>query len=281
MSVDVILPAGGRISGPFAEEAGTDIKALIRFDGRTLLEIAVESAREAGVVNRIVVIGPEEVREKAASVADSVLAEAESGPANIFNGFRWLGEQPNPAEQVLILTTDLPFVLPHSVSSFLASYPADVDICLPLFNRQEFEDRFPNLLNTYVRLRDGEWTIGCAFLVRRHALEQNRGHIDRLFAARKSVAGMVRLIGPLMIARFLTRSLRVKHLEARCAQMTGCTAAAVTGCDPALAFDIDDIRDYHYALDGYLRTDPSDPSDQSDPTRTPNSQHPTTRPAAR
>jgi len=273
--VDVILPAGGRIEGPLAEEAETDVKALIRFDGRSLLETAAESAKATGVVNRTVVIGPQSIRRIGDNCADAVLPEAESGPANIFNGFRWLGEQPGAAEHVLILTTDLPFLLPHSVSQFLESCPPNADICLPLFSRQEFESRFPGSQNTYVKLRDGQWTAGCAYLLRRHALEQNRGHIDRLFEARKSAFAMARLLGPFFIARYVTKTLRVPHLESHCAKMTGCTAAAIRGCDPALAFDIDDLQDYHYALSTYssLTTDHRPPTTDDRSHFTRNTQH--------
>ncbi len=278
MRVDVILPAGGRIEGTLAEEAGTDVKALIQLEGRSFLEIAANSAQATGVVNRTVVIGPESIRAIGEKCADAVLPEAESGPANIFNGFRWLGEQPGAAEHVLILTTDLPFLLPQSVSRFLESCPPDRDICLPLFSRQEFESHFPGSQNTYVKLRDGQWTAGCAYLLRRHALEQNRNHIDQLFAARKSAFGMARLLGPFFIARYLTKSLRVPHIESHCAKMTGCTAAAIRTCDPALAFDIDDLPDYRYAQTVFkFRSDTSDTSDTSDRSKRPAPNDPSTQ----
>jgi hypothetical protein len=254
--VDVILPAGGRIEGDFAREAGAEVKALIPLGRRTLLDTVLEAVRATGYVNRAVVVGPDAVQKHADSSADAFLPERGSGPENIFHGFEWLGKQTDAADHVLILTTDLPFILPDSVSGFLNRCPPDSDICLPLFEKSDFECRFQGSQNTYVKLRDGEWTVGGAYRLRRQALEKNREHIDRLFHARKSAAKMAKLLGPLFIARYLTRTLRVPHLECHCARLTGCAAAAVKGCDPALAFDIDDIHDYRYAVNLSQANDP-------------------------
>jgi len=251
MSIDAILPAGGRISGDFARETGTEIKALIALCGRTLLERTLATLRATGRVGRIVVIGPREVVEHPCPhAADAALMEAGSGPANIVRGMEWLwnasgGRYP---ERILIITTDLPFLTAQAVTGFLDACPADVDVCLPLTRRREFEAGFPGLTIEYVRLRDGQWTMGCAFLVSPTAIANNRAMIERAFAGRKSQIAMVRLLGPLFIVRFLARRLTVADIERRGLQLLGCTGAGIRGCAPELALDIDQPQDYHYAL---------------------------------
>lgn len=260
--IDAILPAAGRIAGAFAEEAGAEVKALIHLRDRTLLEQALDSAMGAGI-RKVVAIGPRELAERSgiATEEDSrsglstinhncpVLPEAESGPANIMRGMRWLQEQAEgpPPERVLILTTDLPFVIADAVRGFLEACPPEADLCLPVIARADFEARFPGSRNTYVRMKDGEWTMGCAFLVNPRALIASQSQIERVFAARKSQLAMARLLGPFFIARFLTRTLTVRHVEARCRAIVGCSGAAVMGCDPALAYDIDELEELRYA----------------------------------
>src|SRR5207244_12927664 len=95
-----------------------------------------------------------------------------------------------------------------------------------------FDERFPGTTSEFVRLRDGEWTMGCAFLVNPAAAVAHRIHIERVFDARKSQLAMARLLGPLFIARFVTRRLEIAHIEARCSQILGCAGAAVPDCDP-------------------------------------------------
>jgi GTP:adenosylcobinamide-phosphate guanylyltransferase len=248
--IDVILPAGGRISGEFAAEAGAEVKALIEVGGRTVLQRTLDALRATGQVRRAIVIGPHEIADHAcAKSADAVLPEGgDSGPANILRGIEWLSDTDGSrAGRVLIVTTDLPFLTPEAISTFIDSCPPDIDLCLPLVSKKAFEKRFPGSDNQYVKLADGSWTLGCGFLVNPEAIESNRDQIERVFAARKSQIGMARLLGLGFIIRFLTGRLSVSHIEKRCTHMLGCSGKAIPGSCPELAFDLDNIGEYRYA----------------------------------
>jgi GTP:adenosylcobinamide-phosphate guanylyltransferase len=258
MKVDAILPAGGRIAGEFAKEAGAEIKALIALDGRTVLERTLETLRATGRVERAVVIGPEELNgHPAARAADAVLPEGASGIDNLFHGIEWLRTHNGGqhAERVLVVTTDLPFLTPEAICGFLDACPPHAAVCLPVIRREEFEARFPDSRSDFVRLRDGEWTMGCAFLVDPAKLTENRCCLERVFQARKSQIGMLRLLGLPFILRWLTKRLTVDHVEARCAQILRCMGAAVRGGAPELAFDIDLPEEYRFTLKELGRND--------------------------
>ncbi len=251
MIVDAVLPAAGRISGDFAAEAGAGVKALIEIGGCTVLERTLSTLRASGRVGRIVVIGPDEVSGHPASQsADAVLSEGgDSGPANIVRGIEWLREANGGvrADKVLVVTTDLPFLTPDCIGSYLDACPSGVDVCAPLVDRPSYEACFPTSEIVYVNLRDGQWTMGCAFLVDPKAVIANRATIEQVFRARKSQMKMARLLGLGFIARFVTGKLDVGHIESRCRQILGCSACAVRGSAPELAFDIDGIEDYRWA----------------------------------
>ncbi|MBW3624917.1 MAG: nucleotidyltransferase family protein [Armatimonadetes bacterium] len=248
--VDVILPASGRIGGEFAREAGVTVKALIEFGGETMLGRTVDLLRETGRADRIVVIGPGDLaRHPAVRGADAVLPEADSGPANILRGLQWLHEAHGERfpERVLILTTDLPFLTGPAVTGFLDACPNEVEVGVPIIEREAFRARFPKTGNAYVRLREGHWTLGCAFLVNPEILVARQGHIQRAFDARKSRLSMARLLGLGFLLRYLTRRLTVGQIENKCQEVLGCTGGAVYGCAPELAFDIDLPEEYRYA----------------------------------
>jgi GTP:adenosylcobinamide-phosphate guanylyltransferase len=250
--VDAILPAGGRIAGAFAAEAGAEVKALISFGGQTMLERTLLALRDAGCVGRMVVVGPDEVAaHPAARAADAVLTEGNSGPENIFRGLDWLYQSNGGrhAERVLIVTTDLPFLTPQMITDFLNACPREADICIPIIRREDCEARFPHAPGTYVGLRDGAWTMGCAFLVNPQAIANNRAYLERIFDARKSQLAMARLLGITFIIRLLTRQLTIAHVEERCQQMLHCKGVAVHGCAPELAFDVDQQEEYHYVVE--------------------------------
>lgn len=245
MKIDAVLPAGGRIEGG---RAGMEVKALLPIGGVPLLTRTLLALRATGRAGRIAVIGPPEVAPHAASLADVVLPESDSGAANILRGLDWVqAMNGGAAARLLVLTTDLPFLTPEAIGGFLEACPPDRDICVPVLERKALRARFPRYGGRTVPLRDGAWAIGCAFLVDPEAVTRNQQLIERVFAARRSQLGMARLLGPLFILRFLTRRLTLPEIEAKCLEMLGCTGAAVRGCAPELGFDIDYPADYAYA----------------------------------
>ena len=276
---DVILPAGGRITGEFAQMAGVDIKALIAFEGKTILRRTIETLRKTGRIRRIVVIGPPAALDEARIAgADGLLTEGASGPDNILAGLKWVEQTTAQAEdstpsaerdgtpsaakeagskRVLIVTTDLPFLTAPTLTAFLDACPPDADVALPVMTQQAFEARFPGTQNEYVRLADGHFTMGCAFVLNPETLLRNEGHLRALFDARKSQWQMVRLIGIGTGLRFAAGRLSVAHLEARASRIARCKGRAILGMPPELAYDIDLPAEYLYAREHAALTVPT------------------------
>jgi CTP:molybdopterin cytidylyltransferase MocA len=255
--IDVVLPAGGRIDGPFAREAGTEAKALLRLNGRTLLARTLDALRGVERVRRIVVVGPEAALEASAGVADFALPEAETGPANVLKGLERLGEANGGRlpDRALILATDLPFLSAGILDGFLNACPPEAAFCVPLIRREAFDATFPETPSAFVRLREGEWTLGCAFLVDPSRLAERRAVMERAFAARKSQLAMARLLGLPFLARFVTRRLTIPLIERRCEEILGCSGRGIADGPPELAYDIDLPEDYHYAVSWAARNE--------------------------
>jgi len=251
VKVDAVLPAGGRVPTGFAREAGAEIKALIPFGRRTILERVLRALRDTDRIRRIVLIGPDELRRHdAARAADAALPEVESGIDNIYRGLERLKElnRGQYTDRVLIMTTDLPFAAPGGIVGFLDACPSESDICLPLISRMEFQERFPGAPNFFVHLRDGDWTIGCTFLVNPETLARSRPTVEDAFAARKNPIAMARLLGLMFVLRYVAGGLTIAQIERRCLEITGCTGTGVRGCAPELSFDIDRLDEFRYAI---------------------------------
>ncbi len=244
---DVILPAGGRVSPDLAAEAGTDVKAMIRFGEETILARTIRILMESGLARRVVAIGAEAVQAEAEKSGAHALPEASTGPENILNGLKWLRSQPEPPRRVLVVTTDLPFLTADLMRRFVDLCPKDRAITVPLIARAEWDARFPDATAMFVTLGDGQWTTGCAYLLDAEALERSMPQIEKVFAQRKSKIGMVKLLGPVFAYRYLTKTLTVPQIEAKIQAMLGCSGAAVRGAPPELAYDIDDLEDYAFA----------------------------------
>src|SRR5580704_10156056 len=137
--LDAILPAGGRLDAELAAKVGTDVKALIEIDGKPLLEHVFDAIQSSGTVRRTVLIGGEQVRKTYGGRATLVLDEADSGPANMYNGLEALMAQPDPPHRILLATTDLAYVRGEHVKRLIDMSPADKQIVVPAVRRADFE----------------------------------------------------------------------------------------------------------------------------------------------
>jgi GTP:adenosylcobinamide-phosphate guanylyltransferase len=247
---DAILPAGGTVDADLGQRVGTGSKALIEFNARTILDRTFDALEASGRVERTVLIGTDEVLASApAKRASRTLKAERSAPGNILMGLKSLLADANPPQKVLIVTTDLPFLTGKIITDFLDKCPTDRDICVPLVTRTEYTARFPGATATFVPLRDNTWTTGCAYVMDVQAFQAALPHLERLFINRKNKVGMVRQLGLRFLIKFLFKTLTVPDVEAKIESMLGCSGAAILHSPPELAYDIDDLEDFNYAME--------------------------------
>lgn len=250
---DVILPAGGTLDDHFARVALTPVKALIRVGDNLLILRALEALRLSGRAGRVVVVGGEDVRRAIEDRVDAVVPAGPSLPDNILAGLKALLTMENPPERLLIVTTDLPYIDAKVLGEWLDLCPPGADFCGALVDEAAYVDRFPGSSSTWAKLRDGNFTLGGVFLVRTAALRKAMPQIERAVANRKSIRGMAGLLGTGFLLKVMTRRITVAECEAKVeeilgADVKGVKVSAVPGAPAELAFDIDDISDYEYAL---------------------------------
>jgi len=255
--VDALLPAGGRITGEFRQRAGVELKALIKFQDVSILERTIKALRGVDRVGKIVVVGPRAAHAEAINCVAAVdaLDEADTGSANVLLGLEWLQSQQNRADHVLVAATDMPFITPASVDGFLNQCPIDKDICVPVVERIPFERIYPGLVRTDTHLADGYFRVGGLYLLDPATLLRNRAHLEEQFAARKSNLKMARMAGFSTIVRYITRRLSTEDIVRRACEILKCTGAVVKDASPELAFDIDLLDEYEYALNRFASGD--------------------------
>ena len=179
---------------------------------------------------------------------DAIVPAGPSLPNNILLGVKELLAMEDPPERLLIVTTDLPFVTDKSLAAFLDLCPPDADFCGALVSAESYLDRFPGSNSTWAKLKDGRFTLGGVYLARTEALRKAMPEIERVIAVRKSVTGMAPLLGPGFLMKLMTRGLTVAAIEAKVGEILNMKVVAVRDSPAELAFDIDEIDDYQYAL---------------------------------
>lgn len=236
-----VITAGGRITGDYAREAGTTVKALVRVRGVTMLERVIDALRDVGAT-RIAVVGGEEVRAACSDRVEYVVDEARTGAENLVLALRaW----PDDSDPLVYATSDMPYVDADAVGAFLSRVPQG-HVALPLAEFEDFDARFPGAPPCGITLA-GECVVnGDVFYVPGGLAAKVETIASRFFDARKNPWHMARLVSPRILVRFLFRRLGIGHIEAHAHRVLGIPAQAVRQCPPELAFDADTIDDYRY-----------------------------------
>ena len=195
-------------------------------------------------------VGTTEVlAHKDAALASDLVEAGNSLTENIFRGLDYLTKAGNVTERLLVVPTDVPFINGSTVTRYLDMAPTDKDILVPLIQRHEFEAMFPGSSSTFVTLKGGSYTLGGMFVMSPTALQKSWHHIERVVEQRKSKLGMAKLLGPVFVAKWLSKQMTLADVENKIRSMLQISGSAVLGVPAELAYDIDDQEDYDYAIE--------------------------------
>lgn len=242
----VVVPAGGKIEGRYAKEAGTSFRCNVPIGASKtpVLQRVVSALRGVAELSIITVAAPAE----AGQTADGVniwRPAGSSGPESIRNALN----ESDLGQPILICMSDLPFLTSMAVRDFVNRADPTADITLGLVRASDYDTSYPKSpRSVYLSLHEvGPVTLAGLFLASKESLDRLEPWTNRTFDARKSLLGSAGLLGPGTVIELLFRRLRLKSLVDRGHLLTGLTFDVITGVAPELAFDIDTIEDYEYA----------------------------------
>jgi CTP:molybdopterin cytidylyltransferase MocA len=240
--VKAVITAGGRVDEEFARVLGTPVKALAPFRDATFLQIAIDALVAVGIES-IAVVGGEEVHRACAGRKVRIVDESAEGAENLRRALNaWDAQSP-----LLYLTSDMPFLTANALRDFLERVPTQT-LALPLTGYDAFALRFPGAPPFGVTLAGEKVVNGGAFVIPAGAQRAIERFAMSFFDARKSVWRMARLTGPLLLLQFALRSLSVSRIEAQARRLLGVAALAVREAPPELAYDVDTLTEYRYAI---------------------------------
>ena len=245
MSVDVVVLAGGRNGADMRAATGVENRALMPLGDGTMLDYVTAALRRAASVRDIYVVG---------EVPTGTGYHTVSGGAtlldNLMAGLREAGSGAG-GEQVLISTSDIPFLTPEAVEDFLVSATqSGADICCSYVPVEMCYARFPDMKRTAVKMREGQMTLGNLMLINPQFLIANQVLIARAYDARKSPIQVARMLGAgllirLLLAQLLTPSLlTIGALENGVGRLLGgARAAGIRSEYPEIGTDVDKPAD--------------------------------------
>lgn len=240
--MDCVVIAGGMPSpeDPMYAYTQGKPKALLDFGGRTMLERVLDGLQGAPSIKNIVVVGLGSDLGMTFQRPVHHLPDQGSLVANTIAGVAWLREQ-NPDTGVIITcSADIPLITLEMIEAVIAlCQPLDAMYYYTYVTRPTMEKRFPGSNRTFVKLKGAEIAGGDLGLLHPSTIDDNQELFEALANARKHAWKIAKVVGFMMLFKFLFRRLGLKDLEKEATRILGGEALVVELPYAELAMDAD------------------------------------------
>jgi molybdopterin-guanine dinucleotide biosynthesis protein A len=246
VQVDAVVLAGGLNSDSLRASCGYEKEALITIGNRPMVEYVVNALKHTPQVGRIVVAGH---RDDLTSIfgSDPSLIISDSGPSSVATlqkGLETLqAKTPDHSQtqrMVIVTTGDIPMITPEAIDDFLhLCQKRKGDLYYPVVTRENSECKYPGVIRTYVRLREGQFTGGNLILVDPAIVAQCSAMADRIVQRRKNPLALCKLLGWRFVMKFLFRTLNLAEVEDKVSNMMGIKGVAVISSYAEVGVDVD------------------------------------------
>jgi GTP:adenosylcobinamide-phosphate guanylyltransferase len=255
--MDVLMIAGGAPTedAPLYPFSKGRAKALIDVAGKPMGQWVLDALSGAKTVERVVIVGPEELRSLHCSKQTHFLQDLGDLFTNALAGARHIQELNPSAGHILVTGSDIPAITSEMVDWRVEqALKADRDLSYLIIERQVMESKFPTSNRSYVRLKDVEVCGGDMHTVRLSMVDREEVYTP-LIAARKSPLKQAAIIGFDTLLLVLLRRATLKRAEEIVSKRLGLAGHVELSPFPELGMDIDkphqlEILRQHMAVPG-------------------------------
>lgn len=238
--VNAIILAGDSKGFPVKDVAN---KALIKIKGRFMVEYIIESLRHAKFVDKIIVVGSEELRHAVGDIVTAVIECEDSIIKNTKLGIDFFGEN----EHIIICTCDIPLVSSEAIDDFIKQCTdKNADIGYPIIEKSLNDRKYPDVKRTYVKMKDGIYTGGNIIYVNPVVIKSCYSIAEELVENRKNAIKMGRTLGIWTLIRLCLGILKIQSVEKRANKILGVNARAIETLYPEIGNDVDKIEDVDF-----------------------------------
>ncbi|MGC8843321.1 MAG: NTP transferase domain-containing protein [bacterium] len=244
MFMEAIVLAGGK-----------EKKALKLLEGKPILSYVLDAFLSSRYIDKIFVVGdglPLPESEKIVSIPE--------GKDFIDNLLR--GMERCQGEYVLVSSADLPFLTPTTIDKFIEkALPLKADFAYPTVSKEVFQRKAPDIDKTFVVLKEGKFAGGNVVLLNREFVLKKRDVIEKAYEVRKSPLKIAFFLGFEFFIRFLLQqvgipALTLSQVERLMSRALKGKIRSVLVDFPHLSADIDDEKDFQWALERLKNTPP-------------------------
>jgi GTP:adenosylcobinamide-phosphate guanylyltransferase len=246
VSCTAVVLAGSRPGrDAFAEQYGTDLKALIPVAGEPMVRRPVNALLASDTVAQVIVLtqAPERiaevlpndpriaVRKSLGTIAETMLAMCNDQHT------RW---------PLLVTTADHALLDAAMVDEFCAA-AAGTDLAVGVVERRVLMDRFPDAQRTWLKFRGGAFTGANLFWLGSPEAARVITMWRSVEQDRKKGWRLVALLGPAVLFGTLLRLLTIDDVLARLGRKLGLQIKAVKLSNPLAGIDVDKAADHMLA----------------------------------
>lgn len=218
-------------------------KALLPIQGKPMLQYILQALRGSDFIDGIAIIGDVELLKEHIQVdedRDAFLQGEEKMIDNVVRGLDYFMDQ----DRILLITSDIPFIHSEAIDHFIqASLESGGDLCYPIISKETQLQSFPEMVRTYVHLREGHFTGG-NLMVANPAIKDRCVHFARhMIENRKKPWRMIQILGAGFLVQLLLGILTIEKLENRVGSLLDIHPKAIITPHPEIGNDIDKPED--------------------------------------
>ncbi len=245
IKIGAVILAGGSV--PEKLKSFCEYRALLKLNDKYILDYLSDSISKSNCISTSVFVTPIETHLKLAHLPGKLITAQKTIIDNIFAGCDALKNE--NIDYIILITGDLPLLTLKGLNDFIEkSIISAGEITYPIISQQTCETQFPGGKRTYVKLIDGVFTGGNAFLLKHDIIKNKATLFQKIFDARKSPLALAKILGIGTIIKMLFGQLTIKGLEKVASQAIGAPVRAIISNDAGLGFDIDKPEDIETAL---------------------------------
>jgi len=240
--MDALILAGKKETGSLESCHKLSNKALLMINHMPMIEYVVDALKESKEIQNIVVVGP--TVDLAYHINKKVNYIVESTDSIIENISVGLDHFENN-DKVMVLTSDIPLITGEIIDRFiLKCREYDALLYYPFVEKEIILSKYPQAIRSYAILKEGTFCGGNAAIFSKSIFDNNKELLNHLYQNRKDIKKYITLLGMKFIVKYLFKSLTIKEIENRAAQIVGNPVKGIKIEDPEMMIDLDKLSDY-------------------------------------
>jgi GTP:adenosylcobinamide-phosphate guanylyltransferase len=249
MQYDAVILAGGENSSELKKIAPYDNEALIIIGNYPMIYYVYSALRATPAINNIVVSGPVDALRTILPKEERLFfVEGGQHAIETFSHAVNVLEEVGISEMVMVIPTDVPFITPEAIRDFLDHCEAsEADFYYPITSKEVNNEKYPGVVRTYVRLKEGVFTGGNLFLLRTKLIPACLEMGLKLIQRRKNPLAMAKLFGFGFLLRFLLGRLSIEAAEKKFKKVIGIRGKGIISTYAEVGVDVDKPDDLRLA----------------------------------